>query len=80
MVVVLSFLYEVALTEVYTWLVTVSTGSSEAKYCERKEVVFITEGVDLGQLQKEVEIRFGLGQRVDILEVKSLGPLGNRKT
>lgn len=66
--------------EVYTWLVTVATGSNEAKYCDRKEVVFITEGLDLGQLQKEVEIRFGLGQRVDILEIKSLGLLGNRKS
>ena len=65
--------------EVYAWLVSVSTGSEDPKYCDRKEVVFITDGIDLGQLQKEVEIRYGVGQRADIQQIQALGPIGNRK-
>ena len=43
--------------------------------------MFLTDGIDQGQLQQEVELRYSTGGRnVDILEIKALGPIGNSKT
>ena len=64
--------------EVYAWLVKVITGADELKHCKTKEVVFITEGFNLAQLQQEIEIRF-VGQRMEVKEIQSLGPIGNRR-
>lgn len=65
--------------EVHAWMVKMFTGSDDPQYCDTKEVVFLTEGVNLSQLQEEVEHRFVTGQRADILEIRALGPIGNRK-
>ncbi len=66
--------------EVYAWMVNLAVASDDAKYRENKQSVFITDGVDLGQLQKEVERRFSMaGRRAEILEIKALGPIGNSK-
>ena len=67
--------------EVHAWLVSFLTGSDSPNHTSRKECVFLTDGVDLGQLQQEVELRYSVGGRnVDILEIKALGPIGNSKT
>ncbi len=65
--------------EVQAWMVKMMTGSEELQHCATKDVVFLTEGVNLGQLQEEIESRFVGGQRADILEIRSLGAIGNRK-
>lgn len=67
--------------EVHAWLVSFLAGSDSPTHSTRKESVFLTDGVDLGQLQQEVELRHSVGGRnVDILEIKALGPIGNCKT
>ena len=67
--------------EVHAWSVGFLTGSDSPNHTSRKDCVFLTDGVDLGQLQQEVELRYSSGGRnVDILEIKALGPIGNCKT
>jgi len=67
--------------EVHAWLVSFMAGPDSPNHTTRKECVFLTDGVDLGQLQQEVELRYSIGGRsVDILEIKALGPIGNCKT
>ena len=67
--------------EVHAWLVNFLAGSDSPNHSTRKECVFLTDGVDLGQLQQEVELRYSSGGRnVDILEIKALGAIGNSKT
>jgi len=67
--------------EVHAWSVSFLAGSDSPNHSTRKECVFLTDGVDLGQLQQEVELRYSVGGRnVDILEIKALGAIGNCKT
>ncbi len=67
--------------EVFAWLVSFLAGSDSPSHTSRRECVFLTDGVDLGQLQQEVELRYSMGGRaVEILEIKSLGPIGNCRT
>lgn len=67
--------------EVHAWSVSFVTGSDIPSHSTRKECVFLTDGVDLGQLQQEVELRYSTGGRnVDIMEIKALGAIGNCKT
>ena len=67
--------------EVHAWLVSFMAGSDSPSHSTRRECVFLTDGVDLGQLQQEVELRYSVGGRnVDILEIKGLGAIGNCKT
>lgn len=67
--------------EVHAWSVSFLAGSDSPSHSIRKECVFLTDGVDLGQLQNEVEMRYSVGGRnVDILEIKALGAIGNCKT
>ncbi len=67
--------------EVHAWSVGFLTGADSPNHSTRKDCVFLTDGVDLGQLQQEVEMRYSSGGRnVDILEIKALGPIGNCKT
>lgn len=67
--------------EVHAWMVSFLTGAESPSHSTRKECVFLTDGVDLGQLQHEVELRYTAGGRnVEILEIKALGPIGNCKT
>lgn len=66
--------------EVYAWMVSVVVGADDAKYRENKQAVFLTDGIDLGQLQREVELRYSLaGRRAEIQKIESLGPIGNSK-
>lgn len=66
--------------EVYAWMVNLVIGSDDAKYREQKQSVFITDGIDLGQLQREVEHRYSIsGRRAEIQEIRALGPIGNSK-
>ena len=65
--------------EVHAWMVKMMTGADDFQRSSAKDVVFLTEGVNLGQLQDEIESRFVAEQRTDILEIRALGPIGNRK-
>lgn len=65
--------------EVHAWMVKMMTGVDDFQRSSAKDVVFLTEGVNLGQLQDEIESRFVAEQRTDILEIRALGPIGNRK-
>jgi hypothetical protein len=65
--------------EVHAWMVKMMTGEDDFQHSSAKEVVFLTEGINLAQLQEEIESRFVAEQRTDILEIHALGPIGNRK-
>ena len=67
-------------SEVRAWQVSVMCASQDRKITKDEQAVFITEGTDLAQLQREVEMKFGMtGQRLEIREIKSLGPIGNQR-
>ncbi len=67
-------------SEVYAWMVNLVVGSDDVKFRENKQAVFLTDGIDLGQLQREVEHRYSIaGRRAEITEIRALGPIGNSK-
>jgi hypothetical protein len=65
--------------EVHAWMVKMTTGTDDFQHSNAKDVVFLTEGINLGQLQEEIDSRFVAEQRTNILEIRALGPIGNRK-
>lgn len=65
-------------TEVHAWLVSYTAGDNDPRSRDHHESVFLTEGLDLGQLQREFEMRFEVkGQDAHIQGIKALGPVGN---
>jgi len=61
------------------WLVKVLPTTDHGRGPDIKETVFLTEGVDLGQLQEEIQLRFPGFDDLTVVEIKSLGTVGNCK-
>ncbi|MDA1015207.1 MAG: hypothetical protein O3A00_12230 [Planctomycetota bacterium] len=59
-------------TEVHAWMVSYTSGDNDPRSREQHDSVFLTEGLDLGQLQREFEMRFEIsGQEARIQGIKA---------